>query len=99
VPHRHVPRWLQQACSLTHKGSLAMVLFWIWQWCTLDVSSCIHLDGAGVKRRPLATVVAENHRDRLASCNLIWINETCGCSRKKKKRQHRDIDPLDYSED
>jgi hypothetical protein len=32
VPQRHVTRWLQRACSSTHKASLVMLLLWIWQW-------------------------------------------------------------------
>ena len=48
VPQRHVPRCLQQACSSTHKVSLAMVLFWILQRWRLGVSSCVRLGGVGI---------------------------------------------------
>ena len=71
VPQRHVPRCLQQACSSTHKASLAMVLFCILQWWRLGVSSCIRLGGTGVGRRPLATVVAGNPRDRFVVLDLL----------------------------
>jgi hypothetical protein len=47
VPHRYLHRCLQRACSSTHKGSFAMVLFWIWQWRRLAVSSKAHIDGVG----------------------------------------------------
>jgi hypothetical protein len=50
---------VQQACSSTHKASLAMVFSWIWKWWRLDVFSIVHLGGAGVGRRLLASVVAE----------------------------------------
>jgi hypothetical protein len=63
VPHRHVPCCLQRACSSTHKASLAMVLFWIWQWWRLGVSSNARLGGVGVWRRPLASASAGNPRD------------------------------------
>jgi hypothetical protein len=39
-----------------------MVLSWIQQWWRLDVSSGVHLGGAGVGRRSLALVVAGNPR-------------------------------------
>jgi hypothetical protein len=42
----------------------AMVLSRILQWWRLGVSSGVSLDGAGVGRRPLATVVARNPRNR-----------------------------------
>jgi hypothetical protein len=31
MPHRHVPFCLQRDFSSSHKASLAMMLFWIWQ--------------------------------------------------------------------
>jgi hypothetical protein len=48
--------------SSTHKSSLAVVLSRILQWWRLGVSSSVRLDGVGVKRRPLATLVAGNSR-------------------------------------
>jgi hypothetical protein len=64
VPQRHVPRCLQQACSSTHNAPLAMVLFWIWQWRRLGVSSNVRLDGGvGVWRWPLVSASAEKPRD------------------------------------
>jgi hypothetical protein len=62
-PQRHVPRCLQRVCSSTHKASLAMVLFWIWQWRRLDVSSNVRPGGVGVWRRPLLLTSAEKSRD------------------------------------
>jgi hypothetical protein len=62
---------LQQACSSTHKASLAVVLFWILQRWRLGVSSCVHLGGVGIGRRPLAMVVAENPKDRLVFLDLL----------------------------
>jgi hypothetical protein len=58
---------VQQACSLTHKASLAMVLSQILQWWRLDV----RLGGAGGGRRPLATVVAGNPRDCFLFLDLL----------------------------
>jgi hypothetical protein len=46
-------------CSSTHKASLAMVLYRILQWWRLGVSPGVHIEGAGVGRRPLSTVVVE----------------------------------------
>jgi hypothetical protein len=63
VPQGHVPRWLQRAYSSTHKASLAMVLFWIWQWRRPDVSSNVRLDSVGVWRRPLVLASVEKPRD------------------------------------
>jgi hypothetical protein len=48
-----------------------MVLSWIRQWWTLDVSSGVRLDGVGVGRRLMASVVAGNHRDRFAFPDLL----------------------------
>jgi hypothetical protein len=62
---------IQQACSSTHKASLAMVLSWILQWWRLGVSSSVHLGGAAVGRRPLATVVAGNPRNRFVFLDLL----------------------------
>jgi hypothetical protein len=50
---------MHQACLSTHKASLAMVFSWIWKWWRLDVFSIVHLGGARVGRRLLASVVAE----------------------------------------
>ena len=71
VPQRHVPRCMQQACSSTHKASLAMLLFWILQWWRLGISSGVRLGGAGYGRRPLATVDAGNPIDRFVFLNLL----------------------------
>jgi hypothetical protein len=70
VPQQHVTRCVHQACSSTHKASLAIMLSWIWQWWRLDVSSNVRLGGAGVGHRPLASVVAVNPRDRFLFLNL-----------------------------
>jgi hypothetical protein len=59
-----LPRCVQDACSSTDKASLAMVLSWIWQWWRLCISSGVRLGDAGVRRRPFASVVAENPKDR-----------------------------------
>jgi hypothetical protein len=48
-----------------------MVLSWILQWWRLGVSSGVHLGGAGVGRRPLATVVAGNPRNRFVFLDLL----------------------------
>jgi hypothetical protein len=48
-----------------------MVLFWILQWWRLGVSSCVRLGGVGIGRRPLATVVAGNPRDRFVFLDLL----------------------------
>jgi hypothetical protein len=64
---------VQRACSSTHKASLAMVLSWIWQWWRLGVPSRVRLGGAGVGRRPLASAVAGNHRDRFVFIDLLWF--------------------------
>jgi hypothetical protein len=53
----------QRAYSSTHKALLAMVLFWIWQWRRLGVSSNVRLGGVGVWRRPLVSASAEKSRD------------------------------------
>jgi hypothetical protein len=58
---------MQRAYSSTHKASLAMVLSQILHWWRLGVC----LGGAGGGRRPLATVVAENPRDRFVFLDLI----------------------------
>jgi hypothetical protein len=50
-----------------------MVLSWIWHWWRLCVSSGMHLNDAGVGRRPLALVVAGNPRDRFVFLNLLWF--------------------------
>lgn len=71
VPQRHVPHYVQQACSSTHKASLAMVLFWMLQWWRLGVSSGIRLGGAGVGRRPLVSVVAGNPSGRFVFVDLL----------------------------
>jgi hypothetical protein len=65
---------LQQACSSTHKASLAMVLFWILQWWRLGVSSCVRLGGGGFRRRPLAMVVAGNSKDRFVFLDLLGFS-------------------------
>jgi hypothetical protein len=62
---------VQQACSSTHKASLAMVLFLILQWWRLGVSYGIHLGGIGGGQRPLTMVVAENPRDHFLFLNLL----------------------------
>jgi hypothetical protein len=62
---------VQQACSSTHKASLAMVLSQILQWWRLGVSFGVRLGDAGVGRRPLATVVAGNPRDRFVFLDLL----------------------------
>jgi hypothetical protein len=51
--------------SLVGDGS-----FWILQWWRLGVSSGVCLGDAGVGRRPLATVVAGNPRDRFVFLDL-----------------------------
>ena len=71
VPQRHVPCCVQWACSSTHKASLAMVLSRILQWWRLGVSSGVRLGGTGVGRRPLATVVAGNPRDRFVHLDFL----------------------------
>jgi hypothetical protein len=48
-----------------------MVLSWIRQWQRLGVSSGVHLGGAGVGRRPLASVVARNPRTRFVFLGLL----------------------------
>jgi hypothetical protein len=63
VPQRHVPRCLQQTCSSTQKALLAMVLFWIWQWWRLDISSDVRLGDVGVWRRRPVLASAEKLRD------------------------------------
>jgi hypothetical protein len=40
-----------------------MVLFWIWQWWRLDVSSDVRLGDVGVWRRPPVLASAEKLRD------------------------------------
>jgi hypothetical protein len=50
---------------------MAMVLFWILQRWRLGVSSCVRLGGVGIGRRPLATVVAANPRDRFVFLDLL----------------------------
>jgi hypothetical protein len=45
VPQRYVPRYVQQACSLTHKVLLAMVLFRYLEWWRIIISSGVRLDG------------------------------------------------------
>jgi hypothetical protein len=62
---------VQQACSSTHKASLAMVLSRILQWWRLSVSSGVHLGGAEIGRRPLATMVTGNSRDRFVFLDLL----------------------------
>jgi hypothetical protein len=57
VPQRHVPRYVQQVHSSTHKALLAVVLCWIWQWWRLSVSFGVRL-GARFGQRPVALVVA-----------------------------------------
>jgi hypothetical protein len=60
-----------QVCSSTHKALLVMVLSRILQWWWLDVSSGFRLSDAGVRRRPLGTVVVENPRDHFIFLNLL----------------------------
>jgi hypothetical protein len=48
-----------------------MVLSWISQWWRLDVSSGVRFGGTGVERRPLASVVAGNPRDRFVFLDLL----------------------------
>jgi hypothetical protein len=62
VPQRHVPCCLQRAYLSTHKGSLAMMLLWIWQWRRLDVSFNVRLRGVGVWR-PLVSASAGKPSD------------------------------------
>jgi hypothetical protein len=62
---------MQQACSSSNKASLAMVLSRILQWWRIDISSGVLLGGAGVGRRPLTTVVAENPVDRFVFLDLL----------------------------
>jgi hypothetical protein len=62
---------MQQARLSTHKASLAMMLSRILHWWRLGVSYDIRLGGAGGGRRPLATVVAGNPRDRFVFLDLI----------------------------
>jgi hypothetical protein len=62
---------MQRACSSTHKASLAMVLSRILQWWRLGVSYDVFLGGTGGGRRPLATLVAGNHRDRSVFLDLL----------------------------
>jgi hypothetical protein len=50
-----------------------MVLSWIWKWCRLGVPSGVRLGGARVGRRPLASVVAGNPRDRFVFIDLLWF--------------------------
>jgi hypothetical protein len=45
VPDRYVPRYVQQACSLTHKVWLAMVLSRILERWRIVISSGVRLDG------------------------------------------------------
>jgi hypothetical protein len=71
VPQWHVPRCMQRACSSTHKASLAMVLSQILHWWRLGVYYDVRLGGAGGGRRPLATVVVGNPRDRFVFLDLI----------------------------
>jgi hypothetical protein len=71
VPHRHVSRCIHRSCSSTHKASLAMVLSRILHWWRFDVSYGVYLSSAGGGRRPLATVVGENPRDRFVFLDLI----------------------------
>jgi hypothetical protein len=53
---------------------VAMVLSWIRQWWRLGVSSGVHLDGVGVERRPMDSVVAGNPRDRFVFLDLLWFS-------------------------
>jgi hypothetical protein len=62
---------MQQACSSSNKASLAMVLSRILQWWRIDISFGVLLGGAGVGRRPLTTVVAENPVDRFVFLDLL----------------------------
>jgi hypothetical protein len=62
---------VQQACSLTQKASLVMVLSWISQWWMPDVSSGVRFGGCGVGRWPLASVVAGNPRDRFVFLDFL----------------------------
>jgi hypothetical protein len=48
-----------------------MVLSWMLQWLRLGVFSSVCLGGAGVGRRALATVVAENPTDRFVFLDLL----------------------------
>jgi hypothetical protein len=59
------------ACSLNHKALLAIVFSWIWQWWRLGFPSGVHLSGAEVRWRPLASVVAWNSRDRFVFFDLL----------------------------
>jgi hypothetical protein len=62
---------MQQACSSSHKASLAIVLFGILQWWRIDVSSGVCLSGAGVGRRLLATMIAGNPMDHFVFLDLL----------------------------
>jgi hypothetical protein len=64
---------MQRVCSSTHKASLAMLLSWIWQWWRLSIPTGVRLGDVGVGWRPLASVVAENPRDRFIFINLLWF--------------------------
>jgi hypothetical protein len=48
-----------------------MLLSRILQWWRLNVSYSVHLGGAGVGRRPLATVVARNPMNPFVFLNLL----------------------------
>jgi hypothetical protein len=48
-----------------------MVLYRILQWWRLGVSPGVRLDDAGVRRRPLAMVVAGNPRDRFVFLDIL----------------------------
>jgi hypothetical protein len=63
MPQRHVPCYMQQVCSSTHKASLAMMLLWIWQWWRLGLSFNVRLGDVGVWRRPLVSASAGKPRD------------------------------------
>jgi hypothetical protein len=68
-------------CALLHaaglfidsQASLTMVFSWSWQWRRLDIPSGVCLDDAGVGRRPIASVVAGNPRDRFVFLDLLWF--------------------------
>jgi hypothetical protein len=62
---------MQQACSSSHKASLAIVISQILQWWRIGVSFGVRLSGAGVGRRLLAMVVAGNHMDRFVFLNRL----------------------------
>jgi hypothetical protein len=61
---------------MTHKALLAMVFFWILQWCRLDITFGARLSGAGVGLLLMGLLVVGNYRDR---CVLFYLLELYLC--------------------